>query len=261
MSSARRMPAIFFGHGNPMYALQENRYTETWRALGAALPKPKAILAVSAHWVTHGTAVTAMPEPRTIHDFGRFPQALFDIGYPAAGDPGVADRVRTVLAPLDVRMDYSWGLDHGTWSVLVKAFPGADVPVLQLSIAAGQPPAYHADLGRRLSVLRDEGILIMGTGNVVHNLRTMVWSEDAPPHDWALRFNQRMRAALEKNDGTELLDYASWPDAAHAVPTPEHLEPLFYVIGSKREDDAISIAVDGVENGSISMLTAVVGKV
>jgi 4,5-DOPA dioxygenase extradiol len=185
-SPQNRMPAIFFGHGNLMYALQDNVYTEAWKRIGKSIPRPKAILAISAHWYTRGTAVTAMQAPKTIHDFGNFPQALFDVRYPAPGDPALAARVRELLAPVDVHMDQSsWGLDHGTWSVLLKAYPDADVPVVQLSIDGTQPNAFHYDLGHRLSALRDEGVLIVGTGNVVHNLRTMIWGE-APPYDWAV---------------------------------------------------------------------------
>jgi len=254
-----RMPAIFFGHGSPMNALQDNRYTAAWQSLAATLPKPKAILAVSAHWTTRGTAVTAMDTPETIHDFGGFPQALFDLRYPAPGDPALARQVRDLLAPIDVRMDHAWGLDHGTWSVLIKAFPQADIPVIQLSIDAAQSNAFHVEIGRKLSVLRDAGVLIIGTGDVVHNLRMMTRG-DAPAYDWAARFNDKVRACLLDNDFAQLIDYPQWGrDAELSVPTAEHFSPLLYVIGTKRNDERISIAVDGIEAGSISMLTAVVG--
>jgi 4,5-DOPA dioxygenase extradiol len=256
------MPAIFFGHGNPMYALQENRYTESWRRLGAAIPRPKGILAISAHWTTDGSAVTAMPIPRTIHDFGGFPQALFDVRYPAPGDPALAARVRELLAPTEVLMDQEWGLDHGVWSVLGKAFPGADVPVVQLSIDAAQAPAYHYQVGRKLAALRDEGILIIGSGNVVHNLRRMIWTPDAPPYDWAVRFNDKVRDCLTGIDVEQLTEFAEWgADAKLAVPTDEHFLPLLYIAGTRQDDEAISIAVDGIDAGSISMLSAIVGPV
>jgi 4,5-DOPA dioxygenase extradiol len=254
-----RLPAIFFGHGNPMNALQDNVYTEAWQRIGASLPRPKAILAISAHWYTRGTAVTAMTAPQTIHDFGGFPQALFDVRYPAAGDPILAERVRDLLAPVAVRMDHSWGIDHGTWSVLVKAYPKADVPVVQLSIDATQAADFHYELGRRLAVLRAEGILIVGSGNVVHSLRTMIWGE-APAYDWALRFNDKVSDCLLRGDPGQLLNYAQWgEDARLSVPTPEHFLPLLYVLGTRLDDEPISIAVNGIESGSISMLTTLVG--
>jgi 4,5-DOPA dioxygenase extradiol len=257
--SQPRMPAIFFGHGSPMNALDDNVYTRAWEQLGASIPKPKAILAVSAHWTTRGTAVTAMAAPKTIHDFGGFPQALFDMRYPAPGDPAVAARVRDLLKPVEVQLDHSWGLDHGTWSVLVKAYPHADVPVLQVSIDATQPAAYHFALGQRLSALRDEGILLIASGDVVHNLRTMQWGSNAA-FDWATRFNDKVRDCLLGGDVAQLVDYEQWgQDAQLSVPTPEHFQPLLYIAGAKREDEAVSIAIDGIEMGSISMLTAVVG--
>lgn len=254
-----RMPAIFFGHGNPMNALQDNRYTAAWQALAAAMPKPKAILAVSAHWLTHGTAITAMSAPGTIHDFGGFPQALFDLNYPAPGDPALAQQVRDLLAPIDVAMNHAWGLDHGVWSVLIKAFPQADIPVLQLSIDSTQSNAFHFETGRRLSALRDAGILVIGTGNVVHNLQAMT-AAGAAAHDWAVRFNDKVRGCLLDNDFAPLIDYPQWGrDAQLSVPTAEHFLPLLHVIGTARQDERISIAVDGIEAGSIGMLTAVVG--
>jgi 4,5-DOPA dioxygenase extradiol len=257
-----RMPAVFFGHGNPMNALQENLYTESWRKLGASIPTPKAILAISAHWMTTGIAVTAMPRPKTIHDFGGFPQALFDVRYPAPGDPVLAARVRDLLAPADVRMDQEWGLDHGVWSVLVKAFPEADIPVVQLSMDASQPAAWHYQVGRKLAALRHEGVLIIGSGNVVHNLRSMVWTAGAPAYDWATRFNDQVRHILTGSDVERLIDFAQWgPDARLAVPSDEHFLPLLYIAGTRQDDEAVSIAIDGIDAGSISMLSAVVGEV
>jgi 4,5-DOPA dioxygenase extradiol len=255
-----RMPAIFFGHGNPMYALEDNVYTQAWQQLGATIPRPKAILAISAHWYTRGAAVTAMAVPKTIHDFGGFPQALFDVQYPAPGDPALAERVRECLAPLNVSPDHSWGLDHGTWAVLCKAYPKADVPVVQLSIDATQPAEFHFEIGRKLAVLRDEGILIIGSGNVVHNLRMMVWGE-SPPFDWATRFNDKIRNHLLRGELQSIVQYEnSDQDARLSVPTAEHFLPLLYVIGTKHDDEVVSVAVDGIEGGSISMLTAVIGQ-
>lgn len=261
---ATRMPAIFFGHGSPMNALEDNRYTIAWAQLGASVARlqPKAILSVSAHWYTRGTGVTAMAQPKTIHDFGGFPQALFDVRYPAPGDPQLAAQVRDLLAPLAVTMDQSWGLDHGTWSVLVKAFPKADVPVIQLSIDGTQPAQFHFDLGRKLAVLREQGVLIIGSGDVVHNLRLMNRHQDAPAHAWAERFNDHIRASLLSGDMQALIDYADQgQDAQLSVPTPEHYLPLLYIAGARQDDEAISIAVDGIAIGAISMLTAVVGAV
>ena len=255
-----RMPAVFFGHGSPMNALEQNRYTETWRRIGASIPKPKAILCVSAHWMTRGTAVTAMDKPRTIHDFGGFPQELFEIQYPAPGSPPLAARVRELLAPVDVRLDQSWGLDHGTWSVLAHVFPDANVPIVQLSLDANQPPRYHYELGARLAPLRDEGVLIVGSGNVVHNLGRIQWAEDAKPYDWAVRFNETVRAHLAAREHQALIDCLSLgSDARLSVPTPEHYLPLLYVIATQGKNETESLPVDGIELGSIGMLTAIVG--
>ncbi|MGZ9711580.1 4,5-DOPA-extradiol-dioxygenase [Glaciimonas sp. GNP009] len=257
-----RMPAIFFGHGSPMNALQDNRYTAAWEQLGARVTalKPRAILSISAHWYTRGTNVTAMPMPKTIHDFGGFPQALFDIQYPAQGDPALAAQVRDLLAPMTVEMDDSWGLDHGTWSVLVKAFPKADVPVIQLSIDATQPPQFHLELGRKLAVLREQGVLIIGSGDVVHNLRLANWDPHAPARDWAMRFNTTIRESLLAGDVQKVTDYAALgEDGQLSVPTAEHFLPLLYVIGTQQDDESISIPVDGIEMSAISMMSVVVG--
>ena len=254
------MPAVFFGHGSPMNALEHNRYTAAWRRLGEGLPRPKAILAVSAHWYLRGTAVTAMETPRTIHDFGGFPRALFAVQYPAPGEPLLAQRVRGLLAPTAVALDKDWGLDHGTWSVLVHVFPNADVPVVQLSLDATLAPSDHYQLARRLAPLRDDGILILGSGNVVHNLGRIQWAEDAPPYDWATRFNTRVREALLARDHAALIDYAAFgTDARLSVPTPEHYLPLLYVVAQQTESGSVSLPVDGIELGSISMLSVAVG--
>ncbi len=259
--NSARMPAIFFGHGSPMNTLADNPYTQAWRRLGASMPTPKAILAVSAHWYTRGTGVTAMPQPRTIHDFGGFPQALFDVQYPAPGDPELAQRLRALLAPLEVRLDQSWGLDHGTWSVLAHAFPAAAVPVVQLSMDGTRQAQFHYDVGKRLAPLRDEGVLIIGSGNVVHNLGLMQRSETAPPYDWAIRFNAKVRASLVSRDHAALIAFdRQGEDARLSAPTPEHFLPLLYIAALQREDEPISFAVDGIANSSLSMLTAVVGR-
>jgi len=258
--STARMPVIFFGHGSPMNTLARNQYTDAWRALGAAVPTPKAILAVSAHWLTRGTAVTAMAKPQTIHDFGGFPQALFDVQYPAPGDPVLATRVRDLLRPLQVHMDEAWGLDHGTWSVLAHAFPDAGTPVVQLSMDGTKPASFHYELGRRLAPLRDERVLIIGSGNVVHNLALMQRREGAPAYDWARRFNEQVRAALASGDHQALLEFERMgEDARLSVPTPEHFLPLLYIAGLQAAGESMAFAIDGYEAGSLGMLSAAAG--
>ena len=251
------MPVVFFGHGSPMNAIAPSRYADSWRALGASIPRPKAILCVSAHWYTHGTGVTAMAQPRTIHDFYGFPQALFDVQYPAPGDPALARRVRDLVGPVEARLDDEWGLDHGTWSVLVHAFPRADIPVVQLSIDGTQAPRFHYELGRRLAPLRDEGVLVIGSGNVVHNLGVMRRGADPQPYDWAVRFEDRVRMALAARDHAPLIDLEG-EDARLSIPTPEHYLPLLYCIALQAEDESAEIVVDGIEIGSISMLSVLV---
>ena len=259
-ASAARMPVIFFGHGSPMNTLARNRYTEAWRKLGAMVPKPKAILAISAHWYTRGTAVTAMASPKTIHDFGGFPQELFDVQYAAPGEPRLAARVRDLLAPVEVQLDESWGLDHGTWSVLTHAFPGAGIPVVQLSMDATKPARFHYELGRRLAPLRDEGVLIVGSGNVVHNLMLMRRGEGVPAYDWARRFNEMARAALASGKHQTLIEFERLgEDARLSVPTPEHYLPLLYIAALQAEGETMDFIVDGYEAGSLGMLTTAAG--
>ena len=255
-----RMPVVFFGHGSPLNALERNRYTEAWRRVGRSVPKPKAILSISAHWYVRGTEVTAMPTPPTVHDFGGFPQELFEVEYPAPGDPTLATRVRDLLAPLPVRLDADWGLDHGTWSVLVHAFPEADVRVVQLSLDRSQPAPFHYDLGRRLRPLREQGVLIVGSGNVVHNLRAADWTPGVSPYDWAVSFNERVRDHLARRVHGPLVAYDALGDEARlSVPTPDHYLPLLYVLGLQEPDEPIWFATDGIELGSVGMLTAVIG--
>lgn len=260
MNMTKPMPVIFFGHGNPMNALTDNPYSRAWRQLGLALPRPKAILCVSAHWFINQTRVTAMDVPLTIHDFGGFPKELYDVQYPAAGDPQLAARVCQLLAPLDVQADFDWGLDHGAWSVLLHAFPEADVPVIQLSMDRSQPAAFHYELGKRLAPLRREGVLILGSGNVVHNLRAIRWQENAAPYDWAVRFNERVRQHLLQSDHAPLIAYEEMgEDGRLSIPTAEHYLPLLYTAALCEDDEPVSFAVDGIDLGSIGMLTAVFG--
>jgi 4,5-DOPA dioxygenase extradiol len=251
------MPAIFFGHGNPMNALQKNEWTEAWAGIGRTIETPRAILCVSAHWYLPATLVTAMPAPRTIHDFGGFPRELYQVQYPAPGNPELAQQVRELLQTIDVGLDQSWGLDHGTWSVLCHVFPNADVPVVQLSIDETQPAAFHLELGKRLTPLRDEGILICGSGNLVHNLHTYAWGKHMPePYDWAVRFETTARELMQRGAFEPLVNYETLGrDALLSIPTPDHYLPLLYVLGAARETDTISFPVEGVDGGSISMLT------
>ena len=259
-TSGSRMPAVFIGHGSPMNTLEINEFTETWRSLGRLLPRPRAVLAISAHWFIQGTAVTAMPSPKVIHDFYGFPKELFAFDYPAPGSPDVAHEVAELLKPTYIGMDMdSWGLDHGTWSVLAHVFPEADIPVVQLSIHAAAPLAYHMDLGARLAPLRDRGVLILGSGNVVHNLRLVDWARGSRGFDWADRFDARVRQLMTTAPG-DLADIASSPDYALAVPTPEHFLPLAYLAGLCRAsgEPAVPFA-EARALGSLSMTSYVVG--
>jgi 4,5-DOPA dioxygenase extradiol len=255
------MPAIFFGHGNPMNAVSKNFYTDSWAAIGNSIPRPKAILCVSAHWYLPGTAVTAMSSPRTIHDFGGFPRELYQVEYPAPGSPELSKRVQELLAPLPVHLDQDWGLDHGTWSVLCHVFPHADVPVVQLSIDETRPAQFHYELAKLLAPLRDEGVLIIGSGNLIHNLHTYAWGKhEVGPFDWAVRFERLARELLLKGDNAPLVQYELLGrDALLAAPTPDHYLPLLYVIALRRDGEAVSFPVEGFDGGSISMLTVQVG--
>lgn len=255
------MPAVFIGHGNPMNTLLDNAYTRGWAAIGREIPRPKVVLSVSAHWYIPGTSVTAMPAPRTIHDFGGFPQELYRIDYPAPGDPGLAEHVRDLLAPMSVGADADWGLDHGTWTVLRHMFPRADIPVVQLSIDGRQPAEFHHDVGKRLAPLRDEGVLILGSGNLVHNLHAYAWGrEERKPFEWAVRFEDRARELMLAGDHRPLIAYETLgEDALLSVPTPDHFLPLLYVIAARREGDAIRFPVEGADGGSVSMLAVRVG--
>jgi 4,5-DOPA dioxygenase extradiol len=255
------LPALFLGHGNPLNALQDNVWTRGWSALGASLPRPRAVLAVSAHWYVPQLAVTAMAAPRTIHDFGGFPRELYEVRYPARGDSALAARVQRLLAPLPVSTNEDWGLDHGTWSVLRHVFPQADVPVLQLSIDERQPPSFHYEIGVRLRPLRQEGILFLGSGDVVHNLHTYAWGRHPQePYDWALRFEAHVRACLGAHDHASLVNYPVFGrDAQLAVPTPEHYLPLLYVLGASLPGEPVSFPVEGMDGGSVSMLAVQFG--
>jgi 4,5-DOPA dioxygenase extradiol len=255
------MPALFVGHGNPMNALQDNDYTRAWRAIGERLPRPRAIVVVSAHWYMPGVAVTAMASPRTIHDFGGFPRELYEFRYSAPGDPDLARRLRDALQPQYVVLDDRWGLDHGTWSVLCHIYPKADVPVVQLSIDETEAAAFHYGLGKRLASLRDDGILLIGSGNVVHNLHAYSWGRHpAQPYDWALRFENSVREWLLTGNHAPLVGYeALGQDAELSAPTPDHYLPLLYVIGAQRAGETVTFPVEGIDGGSVSMLSVQIG--
>lgn len=245
-----------------MNALLRNAFTEQWEQIGIQLPRPRAILCISAHWYIPEAAVTVSTAPRTIHDFGGFPRELYRVQYPAPGDPQLAARVQSLLAPLPVRLNEQWGLDHGAWSVLRHVYPRADIPVVQLSIDETQPAAFHFDVGRRLAILRDEGVLIAGSGNVVHNLHAYAWGRHVQePYDWTLSFESRVRELLLAEQYKPLINYESQlgSEADLAVPTPDHYLPLLYVAGTRTASESLTFPVEGVDGGSVSMLTVRVG--
>jgi 4,5-DOPA dioxygenase extradiol len=252
-------PVIFVGHGTPLNALMDNVFTDAWARLGAALGRPRAILSISGHWYTRGTRVTAMERPSTLYDFGY--QNMFHIKYPAPGSPALGDRIVELLNHVSVIKDYSWGFDHGTWSVLSKAYPAADIPVIQLSLDRTREPEFHYELGRQLKRLRREEVLIMGSGNIVHNLELTTRTGKAQPHAWAERFDSLVRSKLIDRDFDALVDYQSLsPDAALAVPTPDHYLPLLYTLGAAEPDDLILFPVEEIDRGSMSMRTIVFGS-
>lgn len=255
MMKTERMPVLFFGHGSPMNAIEENEFTRTLNRLGEELPRPRAILCVSAHWMTEGTWVTEMPKPKTIHDFYGFPQELFDVQYPAPGSPEIAALVRETVKEPRVNPDRDvWGLDHGTWSVLRHLYPRADVPVLQLSIYMSQNADYHLKLGEGLRPLRDQGVLIVGSGNIVHNLRYINWETHAPAHAWATEFDTWARQRLEARDFASLATkYLESEAGKLSVPTPDHYYPLFPVLGASDSRDELAFEFEGIHNASISM--------
>jgi 4,5-DOPA dioxygenase extradiol len=254
------MPSAFIGHGNPMNALDTNRYTAAWNAFGQAVPRPRAILVISAHWYINATAVTAMPVPRTIHDFYGFPAELFEVEYPAPGLPELAEEISDVAHPTWVGADVdSWGIDHGTWSVLVHAFPDASIPVVQLSINADKSPDYHFTLGAKLAPLRERGILMVSSGNVVHNLRGMDWQLSDSGYDWAVRFDEAVKARVLEAP-TEAVRLDGHPDYRKAVPTPDHFLPLLYFAGlAGSAPDSVDTLVSGYTYGSLSMTSYTLG--
>lgn len=250
------MPAVFVGHGSPMNALSGSPYAAGWRAMGESLARPKAILAVSAHWETDGVSVTGQAHPPTIHDFRGFPQVLFDMRYPAPGAPELVHRLGELLAPIEVRADDGWGFDHGTWSVLAHMFPNADVPLVQLSLDRRLGARAHYDLARRLRPLRDEGVLILGSGDIVHNLRAL---RPGASHPWAERFDRRIQAALAANDIDTVTAIEADEDARLSVPDHEHYWPILYVAAQRDEGEPLKFFNAGIDMGSISMTSFVIG--
>jgi 4,5-DOPA dioxygenase extradiol len=254
-------PAVFVGHGNPMNAITTNGYTAAWSRLARDLPRPRAILAVSAHWYQPGVQVTGQTAPPTIHDFGGFPPELFAVRYPAPGSPALAEQVQAALAPTPVSVAHDWGFDHGTWSVLVHMYPEADVPIVQLSIDETLSAPEHLALARRLSALRRDGVLIFGSGNLVHNLHAYGWGrKQLAPYDWGLRFEAKMRALITDGRADEVAAYeAMGADAALSAPTPEHFLPLLYILGQQQPGESVSFPCEGFDGGSISMLAVLIG--
>jgi 4,5-DOPA dioxygenase extradiol len=258
---SERMPALFIGHGNPMNALANNAWTRGWSEMGRAVPRPKAILCISAHWYVPTLAVTAMERPRTIHDFGGFPRELLEFQYPAPGSPELAARVARLIGE-DVLPDAGqWGLDHGTWSVLCHVFPDADIPVVQLSLDETREASWHYELAEKLRPLRDVGVLIVGSGDIVHNLHTYAWGrEGVDAFDWAVRFENEARELIGRGEHGPLIEYETMgKDALLSVPTPDHYLPLLYVLAQQMDEDEVSFPVQGFDGGSVSMLSVRIG--
>jgi len=255
------MPVLFIGHGSPMNGIEDNEFSEKWAEIGRTIAVPKAVLVVSAHWFTRGTAVTAMNFPKTIHDFGGFPQALFDVEYPAPGSPELAAETSRLISSTTVELDHDWGLDHGAWTVLTHMFPKANIPVLQLSMDYTKNPAAHYELARELYQLRRKGVLIMGSGNMVHNLRMLSWEMmDGGGYVWALDINNQFKSLIMNNDHAPLINYSQLGKAAMlAIPTPEHYLPLLYTLGLKNEREEITLFNDKAVGGSLTMTSVRIG--
>lgn len=254
-NNPQRMPVIFLGHGSPMNAVEKNKFTDALKTLGTQLIQPKAILVISAHWMTRGSFLTGMEQPKTIHDFYGFPQSLFEIQYPAPGQAQLAKQIQHNLESPKIGIDLNqWGLDHGTWSVLRHIYPQAQIPVIQLSLDMTQSAEYHLEFGKKLSQLRNEGVLILASGNIVHNLRQISWEENAPVVEWAQEFDIWVKAQLENRDFLKIAkEHLASRSGQLCVPTPDHFLPLLYILGASQSDDKISYPFEGFQNGSISM--------
>lgn len=258
-----KMPMLFLGHGSPMNAIEENEFVDGFRNIGKTIPKPEAILCISAHWETRGTFVTAMERPKTIHDFGGFPKALFDVQYPAPGNPELADKIKSLITNTKVESDFEWGLDHGAWSVIKHLYPNAEVPVVQMSIDRNQAPQYHYDIMKELAPLRKKGVLIIGSGNMVHNLRMVAWDKfdaDNYAFDWALEAGGKMKEFIMNGDHKSLINYKSNGKAFElAIPTPEHYLPLLYVLSLQEKNDDVLLFNDKAVAGSLTMTSVKIG--
>lgn len=258
-----KMPVLFIGHGSPMNAIEDNIFSKRWQQMGKEIPTPKAVVVVSAHWLTKGTLVTAMPNPKTIHDFGGFPQALFDVQYPAPGSPELATEIQKLITNPAVELDHDWGLDHGTWSVVKHMYPDADIPVLQLSIDYYKPAAYHYELAKQLLSLRKKGVLIIGSGNMVHNLRMVAWDKLNEPEygfDWALEMNDVFKYKISNGFHKELIQYEKLHKAATlAIPTPDHYYPLLYILALQTDNDKVEFFNDKAVGGSLTMTSVRIG--
>ncbi|MCO6173462.1 4,5-DOPA dioxygenase extradiol [Flavobacterium sp. NRK F10] len=257
------MPVLFIGHGSPMNAIEDNEFSRRWEKMGQEIPKPKAVVVVSAHWLTKGTFVTAMNQPKTIHDFGGFPRALFEVQYPAPGNPELASEIQKLITNPAVELDHDWGLDHGTWSVVKHMYPNADIPVLQLSIDYYKPAQYHYEIAKQLLALRKKGVLIIGSGNMVHNLRMVAWDKlnvDNYGFDWALEMDAIFKDKILKKDHKALFDYPSLSKAATlAIPTPDHYYPLIYTLALQTDNDAVEFFNDKAVGGSLTMTSVKIG--
>ena len=257
------MPVLFIGHGSPMNAIEDNEFSQRWYKMGQEIPQPKAVVVISAHWLTKGTFVTAMNQPKTIHDFGGFPQALFDVQYPAPGNPELAFEIQNMITNPAVELDHDWGLDHGTWSVVKHMYPNADIPVLQLSIDYYKPAKYHYELAKQLLNLRKKGVLIIGSGNMVHNLRMIAWDKmnvDNFGYDWALEMNDIFKNKILNKDHKALFEYEKLNSAAKlAIPTPDHYYPLIYSLALQTDNDKVEFFNDKLVAGSLTMTSVKIG--
>lgn len=257
------LPVLFVGHGSPMNGIEDNEFSQTWKKFGKEIPKPKAVIVISAHWLTNGTKITAMEKPKTIHDFGGFPQALFDVQYPAKGDPELATASSKIIKSTQVELDNDWGLDHGTWTVVRHMYPNADIPVLQLSIDYNKPAQYHYDLAKQLTSLRKKGVLLIGSGNMVHNLRMVAWdklNESNYGYDWAIEMNSIFKNKIQSGDVNSLIAYEKLGAAAQlAIPTPDHYFPLLYILGLQDKKDEINFFNDKLVGGSLTMTSVKFG--
>ncbi len=258
-----RMPVLFVGHGSPMNAIEENEFVEGWRNIGKTIPRPKAILCVSAHWETKGTFVTAVPRPQTIHDFGGFPKALYDVQYPAPGSPELANETKRIITKTGIGLDEKWGLDHGAWSVIRRIYPEANVPVIEMSLDYSQGPQYHYELAKELASLRNKGVLIIGSGNLVHNLRLVAWDKMNEPEygfDWAIQANDKFKQLIQSGNHKELINYtALGREVQLAVPSPDHYLPLLYTLAIKEENETVSFFNDKAVMGSLTMTSVKIG--